>query len=234
MIKISLLDKLNNSNYNWWKVSPRIQRLLVQNGCIQVNNRVVTDLNTLIPKDAWVKRVFRNRDLGNTEYNHYLEGFYSLKRKPLNSIDLQGNGTKDRTLINVRRDTSSQFLFKNKKYLKDYYKIKNHEIDSISNLESRLDVIVVRLGMADCLDTSRHLIKNSLILVDSKKVNKINFLVNIGQVITSVEFLNSKQKRSYSWLYRYDSATFGCRGILITTPKRSEVELPKRILTSLL
>ena len=44
MIEISLLEKLNSSNYRWWDVSDRIKNLLVENGCIQVNNKVVKDL----------------------------------------------------------------------------------------------------------------------------------------------------------------------------------------------
>ena len=99
MIEISLLEKLNSSNYRWWDVSDRIKNLLVENGCIQVNNKVVKDLDALVPTDSFVKRVFRNRDLGNTEYNFYLDGFFA--RKPFVVNELEGSGTKSRKLINV-------------------------------------------------------------------------------------------------------------------------------------
>ena len=226
MIEITLLEKLNSSNYRWWDVSDRIKKLLVENGCIQVNNKVVKDLNALVPVDSFVKRVFRNRDLGNTEYNFYLDGFYA--RKPFAINELQGSGTTSRKLINIRRDTSSQSLFKNKKYLKEYYKIKNHEIDSLVNLETRLDVLVVRLGFTDGLDNSRELISKGSIFVDNKPIYRANFKVKVGQVITT-NIPVSISVKSYDWLYKD-----GPYGVLINRPKRSGIELPKRLLPSLL
>ena len=61
----------------------------------------------------------------------------------------------------------------------------HYRLSPAVNLESRLDVIAVRLGFADCLDNSRELIKKGCVLVDNKAIYKSNFIVKVGQVLAT-------------------------------------------------
>jgi ribosomal protein S4 len=68
---------------------------------------------------------------------------------------------------------------------------KKKKIDVLKNftlsIESRLDIVILRLGFAKTIFHSKQLINHNKILVNNKKVNKSNYLLKKGDIITRIK-----------------------------------------------
>ncbi|HUW21359.1 MAG TPA: 30S ribosomal protein S4 [Candidatus Bathyarchaeia archaeon] len=96
-------------------------------------------------------------------------------------------------------------------------------------LESRLDNVVYRLGLAPSRSVARQLVSHGHILVDNKKVNISSYQVKPGQLTSVVSrslkidqiesSLKDDERKVPKWLSRKAAV-----GKMIRLPKREEVE----------
>ncbi len=80
------------------------------------------------------------------------------------------------------------------KKLKDKKKINNIFNELILLLEQRLDINLVRLKFVKTIFQAKQLINHNKIMVNQKKINKANFLLKKGDIITLIE----KKKLCYN------------------------------------
>lgn len=104
----------------------------------------------------------------------------------------------------------------------------------LSQLERRLDNVIVRLGFASTHNQARQLVRHGHIQVNGKKVNVPSFQVNIGHEISvkektkkNVQVLSSiglsSGRGTPHWLeVNADAAT----GRVLSLPKREDINLP--------
>jgi len=101
-------------------------------------------------------------------------------------------------------------------------------------LESRLDNVVYRLGLATSRPESRQLVKHDHFTVNGKKVNIPSYLVAPGDVIAVAEDIrNSEKMKSIiestgskvvpGWL---EADINNLSGRVVTLPTREEIDLP--------
>ncbi|NMB98001.1 MAG: 30S ribosomal protein S4 [Clostridiaceae bacterium] len=101
-------------------------------------------------------------------------------------------------------------------------------------LESRLDNVVYRLGLAASRPEARQLVKHSHITVNGKKVNIPSYLVTPGDVIAVAEGIRNSEKIKIiientgnrvvpSWL-EFDAENL--TGRVVSLPTREEIDLP--------
>lgn len=104
----------------------------------------------------------------------------------------------------------------------------------LSILETRLDNVVYRLGMATSRPEARQLVSHAHFLVNGKKVNIPSFLVKVGDVITLRDKSRSNEKFKQvfeivgakpvpQWV-EYDSENHV--GKIINLPVREDIDLP--------
>lgn len=97
-------------------------------------------------------------------------------------------------------------------------------------LESRLDNIVFRLGLAPSRSVARQLVSHGYVLVDGKKVNIPSYQVESGQIVTLApkgleidlvkKSLAEKDRKIPSWLERKAAV-----GRMARLPKREEIDV---------
>lgn len=96
-------------------------------------------------------------------------------------------------------------------------------------LESRLDNVVFRLGIAPTRDAARQLVNHRHITVNDKVVNVPSFLLKAGDIVSirersrSIEVINeslSSTAKRFSWL-EWDSSKLS--GKFMNFPERSEI-----------
>jgi small subunit ribosomal protein S4 len=97
-------------------------------------------------------------------------------------------------------------------------------------LESRLDNVVFRLGLAPTRDAARQLVSHRHIVVDGKVVNIPSYQVKPGQVLgvrekaksleVITEALNGFNHSKYAWI-EFDAATMS--GKFLHMPERSDI-----------
>ena len=101
-------------------------------------------------------------------------------------------------------------------------------------LESRLDNVVYRLGLATSRPEARQLVKHSHFTVNGKKVNIPSYLVAPNDVIAVAEDIKNSEKIKNiiestgskvvpSWL-EFDAGNL--TGKVVTLPTREEIDLP--------
>lgn len=102
-------------------------------------------------------------------------------------------------------------------------------------LESRLDNVIYRLGLATSRPEARQLVRHGHFLVNGNKVNIPSFLVNAGDAISIREKSRNSPKiktlieeggtKIPKWLeYNADSLT----GKVVALPAREDIDLPLR------
>ena len=103
-------------------------------------------------------------------------------------------------------------------------------------LESRLDNVVYRLGLATSRAEARQIVKHNHITVNGKRVNIPSYLVSPGDVIAVTEHMKNSEKVKMilestgnkvvpSWLeFDADNLT----GRVVSLPNREEIDLPVR------
>lgn len=99
-------------------------------------------------------------------------------------------------------------------------------------LETRLDNVVYRMGLADSRAQARQFVRHSHITVNGKKVNIPSYLIKVGDVIalkeksrgisTIKEILEANNAKAPRWL-EVDVANFCCK--VIALPEREDVDL---------
>ncbi|MBP5427310.1 MAG: 30S ribosomal protein S4 [Clostridiales bacterium] len=99
-------------------------------------------------------------------------------------------------------------------------------------LETRLDNVVYRMGLADSRAQARQFVRHNHITVNGKKVNIPSYLVKVGDIIAlkeksrsiSVikEIVESNSVKAPRWL-EVDAANFSCK--VIALPEREDVDL---------
>lgn len=103
-------------------------------------------------------------------------------------------------------------------------------------LESRLDNVVFRLGLATTRAEARQLVRHGHFRVNGKKVNIPSYLLKVGDVIEATDKYKSSPKASAvrdiagsrvitPWL-EYDADSF--RGKVVSVPTREQIDLPIR------
>ncbi|MCQ2445262.1 MAG: 30S ribosomal protein S4 [Clostridia bacterium] len=101
-------------------------------------------------------------------------------------------------------------------------------------LETRLDNVVYRLGLAMSRPEARQLVRHAHFTVNGKKVNIPSYLVKQGDVIALVEKSRSSEKFKYineanatrpipKWL---DMNRDTCEGKVVALPAREDIDLP--------
>lgn len=104
----------------------------------------------------------------------------------------------------------------------------------LSILETRLDNVVYRLGMATSRPEARQLVSHAHFLVNGKKVNIPSFLVKVGDEITLRDKSKSNEKFKQvfeivgakpvpQWM-EYDSENY--IGKIVNLPAREDIDLP--------
>jgi ribosomal protein S4 len=115
-----------------------------------------------------VRKVAKNGELSLDVFNRHISREKPRRFKRANLTALK-SGSKAVKVVGIEKRTTSQSLFNNKQNFKSFYKIKMKELKKVNlanhsgsifrYLESRLDMVVFRLGFADSIDHSRKLIK---------------------------------------------------------------------------
>ncbi len=101
-------------------------------------------------------------------------------------------------------------------------------------LETRLDNVVYRLGLAMSRPEARQLVRHAHFTVNGKKVNIPSYLVKQGDVIALIEKSRSSEKFKYineanatrpipKWL---DMNRDTCEGKVVALPAREDIDLP--------
>ena len=107
-------------------------------------------------------------------------------------------------------------------------------VNLLQILESRLDNVVYRLGLAMSRPEARQLVRHAHFTVNGKKVNIPSYLVKQGDVIALVEKNRSSEKFKYineanatrpipKWL---DMNRDTCEGKVVALPAREDIDLP--------
>ena len=107
-------------------------------------------------------------------------------------------------------------------------------VNLLQILESRLDNVVYRLGLAMSRPEARQLVRHAHFTVNGKKVNIPSYLVKQGDVIALVEKSRSSEKFKYineanatrpipKWL---DMNRDTCEGKVVALPAREDIDLP--------
>ncbi len=101
----------------------------------------------------------------------------------------------------------------------------------IRQLETRLDNIVYRLGLAASIRQARQMVVHGHILVNGKKLDKPSYAVQVGDVIElrekskKVEMFKENFETNYLTNYPYLAKEEGLKGTLVKMPEREEVPI---------
>lgn len=97
-------------------------------------------------------------------------------------------------------------------------------------LESRLDNVVYRLGLANTRDGARQLVSHRHILVNNKVVNIPSFIVNPGDVVavreksksleSITDAMSTDRSKKFHWL-EWDNSEM--KGKFLNVPERAEI-----------
>ena len=120
-----------------------------------------------------------------------------------------------------------------RKYFEIAFKIQGVTGENLLTLlETRLDNVVYRMGLADSRAQARQFVRHNHITVNGKKVNIPSYLVKVGDIIAlkeksrsiSVikEIVESNSVKAPRWL-EVDAANFSCK--VIALPEREDVDL---------
>jgi len=100
----------------------------------------------------------------------------------------------------------------------------------VSLLETRLDNLVYRLGMARTRAMARQLVGHRHIMVNDKKVNIPSYRVKLNDIISLAPSTQKNQHVLNSLAEKTDTLPFvkkeGISGKLIKIPKKEDVQLP--------
>ena len=100
-----------------------------------------------------------------------------------------------------------------------------------TQLESRLDVIVFRLGFALSVFQARQLIRHGFVMVNGKLATSINSLVTVGELIqctsdSSPSILFSRRALPNFPLPPHLKLISCSKGLLVSSPRSSAVRIP--------
>lgn len=268
--KVNKINILDGVRKNWWgedKRIPNLAELLVLNKAVSVNGKVIEDPSSEVPLNAFLRKVPKNAELSTTVFNRYLSREKPRRFKRAKLSVLKSGSKVENRILEIEKRTTSQLLFKNKQNFKSFYKVKMKDLKKVNlelysgsifqYLESRLDMVVFRLGFAGSLDESRKLIKGGHIFVNNVKVKHPSAVMKAGWTIktkwggASFNFLKCQQLNN-TIRKDYPSQKFYLRvkypmtknqrnvrfinwneAIFLRPLKLSEITLPKNIKPSL-